>query len=76
MTDPGPEGAPPHPSEEVHLPEPSYLPVLVAFGVTLTLVGLVLSYVISGIGLVIAAAAAIRWIRLTREEISQLPLEH
>jgi len=76
MTDPGPDGAPPQPSEEVHLPEPSYLPVLVAFGVTHTLVGLVLSYVISGIGLVIAAAAAIRWIRLTREEISQLPLEH
>jgi hypothetical protein len=76
VADGGPDRAPPQPSEEVHLPEPSYLPVLVAFGVTLAIVGLVLSYVISGIGLVIAVVAVIRWIRLSREEMSRLPLEH
>ncbi|MBV9214528.1 MAG: hypothetical protein JOZ25_12885 [Actinobacteria bacterium] len=71
-----PEGAPPQPSEEVHLPEPSYLPVLVALGMTLALVGVILSWIITGIGAVIALYAAIRWVRLTREEMARLPLEH
>ena len=76
MTDGGPNGAPPQPSEEVHLPDPSYLPVLVALGISLALVGVVLSLVITGIGVAIGLFAAIRWIRMTREEMSQLPLEH
>jgi hypothetical protein len=76
VPDAGRDGAPPPPSEEVHLPEPSYLPVAVAFGITLALVGLVLSFVITGIGLVIAVVTVIRWIRLTREEMAQLPLDH
>ena len=66
----------PPPSEEVHLPEPSYLPALVALGLTLALVGVVLSWVICGIGVVIAVVAIVRWIRQTREEMAELPLEH
>jgi hypothetical protein len=63
-------------SEQVHLPEPSYLPVFVAFGMTLLLVGILLSWVISGIGAVILVLAVVRWIRSAREELSDLPLEH
>jgi uncharacterized membrane protein (DUF485 family) len=66
----------PPPSEEVHLPEPSYLPALVALGVTLALVGVILTWVITGIGVVIAVVAIVRWIRQTREEMAELPLEH
>jgi hypothetical protein len=66
----------PPPNEEVHLPEPSYLPALVALGLTLALVGVVLSWVICGIGVVIAVVAIVRWIRQTREEMAELPLEH
>jgi type IV secretory pathway TrbD component len=62
--------------EAVHLPGPSYLPVATAFGLTIAVVGVVLSWVIVGIGLVIAVVAIVRWIRETREEISELPLEH
>jgi Cytochrome c oxidase subunit IV len=64
------------PSEEVHLPEPSYLPALVALGVTLALVGVILTWFITGIGVVIAVVAIVRWIRQTREEMAELPLEH
>ena len=66
----------PEPGEGVHLPEPSYLPVLLALGLTIAIVGVVLSWFIVGIGAVLTLVVAIRWIRQTREEISELPLEH
>ena len=71
----GDGGAPP-PSEQLHLPEPSYLPVLVALGVTVALVGVVLSWVVFAIGAVVILVATIRWVRETREDIAELPLEH
>jgi hypothetical protein len=66
----------PEASEQVHMPEPSYLPVVTALGVTLMLVGVVLSWVITGIGAIIFLVAVVRWIRETRSDISELPLEH
>jgi hypothetical protein len=69
------EPAPP-PGEAIHLPGPSYLPVLTAFGISLALVGVVLSFVITAVGAVIAIWAIVLWIRDTREEMSELPLEH
>ena len=62
--------------EAVHLPGPSYLPVATAFGLTIAVVGVVLSWVIVGIGLVIAVIAIWRWIGETRRETAELPLEH
>ena len=62
--------------EEVHLPEPTYLPVIVAFGVTLALVGVLMSWILTGIGVIITLWAIIRWIRETRSEMAELPLEH
>ena len=62
--------------EAVHLPGPSYLPVATAFGLTIAVVGVVLSWVIVGIGLVIALVAIWRWIGETRRETAELPLEH
>lgn len=76
MADEQNAGQLPPPSEEVHLPEPSYLPALTALGITLAIVGVVLSWIICGIGVVIAVAAIVRWIRQTREEMAELPLEH
>ena len=66
----------PPPSEEVHLPDPSYLPALVALGTTIALVGVVLSWVLCALGALLAVVATVRWIRLTREEMAELPLEH
>jgi Flp pilus assembly protein TadB len=64
------------PGESIHLPGPSYQPALVAFGVTLVVVGVVISPALVAIGLVITVATLVRWIRDTRREISELPLEH
>ena len=72
VSDPSAEEA----GESVHLPGPSYLPVATALGLTIVVVGVVLSWVIVGIGLVIALIAVWRWIGETRRETAELPLEH
>jgi len=70
------EGAVPPPAEVVHLPGPSYLPVVVAIGTTIALVGILQGWVILALGLIITLVAVVKWIRQTREEMSELPLEH
>ena len=72
VSDPSAEEA----GETVHLPGPSYLPVATAFGLTIGIVGVVLSWVLVVIGVVIAVIAIGRWISETRQDISELPLEH
>ena len=62
--------------EAVHLPGPSYLPVVTALGITLAITGVVINWVMVGIGVVITVVAVTRWIRETREDIAELPLEH
>ena len=72
VSDPSAEEA----GEAVHLPGPSYLPAATAFGLTIAVIGVILSWVIVGIGLVIAVIAIWRWIGETRRETAELPLEH
>ena len=69
-------GALPPPSEEVHLPEPSYLPVLVALGLTIALLGVLFHWSLVVLGALLFLVATVRWIRQTREEMAELPLEH
>ena len=64
------------PAEAIHLPEPSYMPVTLAFGITIALVGILTWWPVIAIGLIITVVTLVRWIRKTREEISELPLEH
>jgi hypothetical protein len=66
----------PQPTEEVHLPDPSYLPVLVALGTTLILVGIVVATFVVVIGAVILLSSLARWISSARREIAELPLDH
>ena len=60
----------------MHLPGPSFLPVLVAFGLTLLVAGVVLNIGMVLIGAVITLVAVWRWIRETRRDVAELPLEH
>jgi len=69
------DAAPP-PGEPVHLPGPSYTPVVTAFGLTLAITGIVLSWIMIVLGVVITALALRSWISDTRRDISELPLEH
>lgn len=70
------EGSLAPPSEVVHLPGPTYLPVVVAIGITVALVGILTGWIIVALGAVITLAAAVRWIRETREDMAELPLDH
>jgi len=71
----GGDEAPPA-GEAVHLPGPSYLPALTAAGIAIAVVSIVISWILVAIGGLIAAIAIVRWVRETREEIAELPLEH
>ena len=64
------------PGEAIHLPGPSYQPVVLAFGLTLAITGVVISPAMSLIGLAIVLVTLYMWIRDTRREIRELPLEH
>jgi hypothetical protein len=64
--------APPS-GEEIHLPGPSVQPVLLAFGVTVTLLGVTLGPWIWIPGLVLSLWVIVRWIADTRRDIGHLP---
>lgn len=66
----------PAPSERIHLPGPSFLPVVTAVGITFALVGVVISWIVFAIGALVTVVAILRWVASTRSDISELPLEH
>ncbi len=81
MAEPAPEQrslraeAPPPASEDIHLPGPTYLPIIVAGGIALALVGVLVNLLAFLLGMVIWIVAVVLWIRSAREEIAELPLE-
>jgi hypothetical protein len=62
--------------EQIHMPEPSILPVINAAGLAVAIVGITISLVLVIAGLVVFFATAIVWIRSARREMEDLPLEH
>jgi hypothetical protein len=62
--------------EEIHLPGPSFLPMLTAVGITLALVGVTTFIELTIIGVILTVVCVVRWIKDTRREIDELPLEH
>ena len=69
------QDAPPT-GEVLHLPGPSLIPLLNATGIALILLGLTLFRIFIVIGAILFVVTTILWIRDTRREISELPLEH
>jgi hypothetical protein len=62
--------------EAIHLPGPSYQPVALAFGLALAITGVVVFPPATVIGVVISLVTLFLWIRDTRRDVSELPLEH
>jgi uncharacterized membrane protein len=50
--------------------------VVLAFGLTIAITGVVISPALTVIGLVIVLVTLYMWIRDTRRDIRELPLEH
>jgi hypothetical protein len=61
--------------EEIHLPGPSILPLLTAVGITLALVGVTTFIELTIAGGLLTLWCVARWIKDTREEIDELPLD-
>ncbi len=76
MNDPRTETDAPPAGEELHLPGPSVIPLLNAFGVTLGIVGLTLGLAVTIAGAVLFLVTTVLWIRDTVRDIDELPLEH
>jgi hypothetical protein len=70
-----PELVPPA-GEDIHLPPGTLIPLAIAVGLTLTLVGTTIWWGWTGIGLAIFLVALFLWIRDTRREVDHLPDEH
>jgi hypothetical protein len=66
----------PPPGEEIHLPGASLQPLLLAFGITLSIVGITLGRFILVSGLILTVWVTIRWIADTRRDINALPADH
>ncbi len=69
-------GEVPPAGESIHLPGPSFLPVIVAAGITIAVVGVVLNWIVCGIGVAIAVVSIWRWAAETRADMASLPLSH
>jgi hypothetical protein len=66
-------GQPPEPTELIYLPKPSWLPAIMALGLTLVVVGLFSLWVYGVIGAVIALIALWNWIGQARRDVARLP---
>jgi type IV secretory pathway TrbD component len=64
------------PSESIHLPGPTYLPVVIAGFTTIALVGVVLNWIVFGLAITVVLFCIVRWVRDVRRDIADLPLDH
>ena len=62
--------------EQIHMPEPSLLPVLNAVGISIAIIGIPISPILIVPGLVLFLVTAAIWIRSARREFEELPLDH
>ncbi len=62
--------------EEVHLPEPSALPLINAAALAIAIVSITISWWLVAGAAIIFLATAIKWIEDVRRDISDLPLDH
>ena len=62
--------------EEVHMPEPSIIPLVNAAALAIAIVSLTLDWYTVAVGGVVFLITAIKWIADVRRDIDALPLEH
>jgi hypothetical protein len=67
------EPPPPPVGEEIHLPGPSLLPLLLAGAITIALIGVTVNWILTIAGGIVAIVVIAVWIRGTRRDIDELP---
>jgi hypothetical protein len=62
--------------EEIHMPPPSILPLINAVGLAGAIVTITFHVVLCILFLIVFLTTTVIWIRDTRRDIAQLPLDH
>ena len=62
--------------EEIHMPEPSIIPLVNSAALAIAIVSITLSWYVVALAGVVFAITTIRWIADVRRDIDALPLEH
>jgi hypothetical protein len=62
--------------EEIHLPGPTLLPLMLTVGVTMILLGVTSFAFLWVVGLLLTVGVLVRWVIDTKRDIAELPLEH
>ena len=65
----------PEATELVYVPEPSWIPIFTAAGLTAILIGLFAGFVWAIFGAVVLLAAAVTWTKRVGTEVSRMPRE-
>ena len=62
--------------EEIHMPEPSIIPIVNAAALAITIVSITLSWYFVALGGIVFLITTFKWIADVRRDIDALPLEH
>jgi hypothetical protein len=62
--------------EEVHMPEPSIIPLVNSAALAIAIVSITLSWYIVALAGLVFVVTTIKWIADVRRDIDALPLEH
>ena len=62
--------------EEIHMPEPSIIPIVNAAALAIAIVSITLSWYVVALAGIVFLITTIRWIADVRRDIDALPLEH
>ena len=62
--------------EDIHIPGPSVQPMLLAVGITTTLLGVTISSILLVAGCLLTVGVLVAWIRDARHEFEELPADH
>ena len=62
--------------EEIHMPDPTLIPIINATALTVALIGVTSSMVLLAAGTIVFLITLVLWIRDTRREIASLPAGH
>ncbi len=71
-----PEPGVPPVGEQVHMPEPSVLPLVNAAALALAIVSITISWWLVAGAAIVFLGTAIKWIGDVRRDVSNLPLDH
>ncbi len=75
-TEDGQDPAVPPVGEEIHLPDNTVLPMVMAAAIAVGLVGITTFIGLTVLGVVVFLITLVRWIRGARAELEELPPEH